>query len=323
MKDSQVAWDRNALSPKVAKAARVKGQKRALRRRATGAFLARQGHQHHARSAAASAARTARAQVPTSTRVRSRATRLAVHFRILAASFTVWCTTGTSWCWRTTSGSRVSGYDTGVGTMGFGRRIVSLTGARRALLFDRSHVWKSSSSARGAGCSRAHTHTELGIFPPHALVRLARVGPDGEGRPRPRERGAEHEDAGRRAEEQGMCGRGRGEEAHHGLGGSTRVPRYGVLPLRQGPAGWGSARAPPPRFSGEPQAGRAQEASARASIPNAAVNRRQWQPEKPEFAESMVRWFKHRRNSSALVVTGGAVRRLAGDLPRLLVGTAT
>ena len=35
--------------------------------------------------------------------------------------------------------------------MGFGRRIVSLTGARRALLFDRSHAWKSSSSARGAG----------------------------------------------------------------------------------------------------------------------------------------------------------------------------
>ena len=35
--------------------------------------------------------------------------------------------------------------------MGLGRRIVSLTGARLALLFDRSHVWKSSSSARGAG----------------------------------------------------------------------------------------------------------------------------------------------------------------------------
>ena len=105
----------------------------------------------HARSAAASAARTARAQVPTRTRVRRRATRLAVHFSTLAATFIVWCTTGTSWCWKTGSGSSVSGYATGVGTMGFGRRIVSLTGARRALLFDRSHAWKSSSSARGAG----------------------------------------------------------------------------------------------------------------------------------------------------------------------------
>ena len=32
--------------------------------------------------------------------------------------------------------------------------------------------------------------------------------------------------------------------------GAARASRYGVLPLRQGPAGWGSARAPPPRFSG-------------------------------------------------------------------------
>ena len=90
--------------------------------------------------------------------------------------------------------------------MGFGRRIVSLTGARRALLFDRSHAWKSSSSARGAGLRGNYFvdlhaidatparwrdfHTgrrlfegpdaELGIFPPDALVRLARVGPDGE-----------------------------------------------------------------------------------------------------------------------------------------------
>ena len=160
----------------------------------------------HARSAAASAARTARAQVPTRTRVRRRATRLAVHFSTLAATFIVWCTTGTSWCWKTGSGSSVSGYATGVGTMGFGRRIVSLTGARRALLFDRSHAWKSSSSARGAGLRGNYFvdlhaidatparwrdfHTgrrlfegpdaELGIFPPDALVRLARVGPDGE-----------------------------------------------------------------------------------------------------------------------------------------------
>ena len=64
---------------------------------------------YHARSAAARAARTAREQVPTRTRVRSRATRLAVHLRTLAATFIVWCTTGTSWCWKTGSGSSVSG----------------------------------------------------------------------------------------------------------------------------------------------------------------------------------------------------------------------
>ena len=88
--------------------------------------------------------------------------------------------------------------------------------------------------------------------------------------------------------------------------GAARASRYGVLPLRQGPAGWGSARAPPPRFSGG-AAGRASSGGFGTRVDSqCGGERRQWQPEKPEFAESMVRWFKHRRNSSALVVTGGS-----------------
>ena len=223
----------------------------------------------HARSAAASAARTARAQVPTRTRVRRRATRLAVHFSTLAATFIVWCTTGTSWCWKTGSGSSVSGYATGVGTMGFGRRIVSLTGARRALLFDRSHVWKSSSSARGAGlcgnyfvatparwrdfhtgrrCSRAQTqnwgsslHTRSYDSPAWGPTEKVVRGPVS---------------AGLRTRTPGVGLKSRACAAvavarrRIMVLGAARASRYGVLPLRQGPAGWGSARAPPPRFSG-------------------------------------------------------------------------